>query len=267
MNLTPEIFQQHFEISGDTLIMSPLAAVCADSLGYDFTYGRQSDRVYQTVITDQNEDRINKIPHLTHFINYLVDGGTFYGRFPKEYVMTLLRNKRNGEQEKFTDLNIKSITFDNNHCVITCVKEKYQKTIVTYEDKSKRVVDINRTPILATNNSDHYNYLESCINFEYNRINIRGSKNDLYKKIVDQNTSNCIFVGRLGPGCWGYEDVRPNVSYEMFDVGSVSNRDMFIDKLQSQSVQELMYNLCHGEYIKLKSHHYKFIIHSNIFNL
>lgn len=264
MKLTPELFQQYFEVSGDTLIVSPLASVCADSLGHEFTYSRQSDSVYQTVIAD--EDTSN-IPHLTHFTNHLDDGGIFYGRFPKKYVMTLIKNKKNGEQEKFTDLNIKSVTFDNGYCIIKCVKERYQKTVVTYEDKSERVIDVNKMPILATNNSDHYNYLESCTNFDYNRVNIRGSRNDLYKKIIGKNTSNCVFVGRLGPGCWGYEDVKPNVSYEMFDVGSVSKRDMFINKLQLQSVQELMYNLCHGEYIKLKSHHYQFIINSNIFNL
>lgn len=264
MKLTPELFEQYFNVSEDTLIMSPLASVCADSLGYEFTYSRQPDRLYQTVIVDQ-EGR--DIPHITDFTNHLDDGGIFYGRFPKKYVMTLVKNKRNGEQVNFTDLNIKNVTFVNDYCIIKCVKEQYQKTVVTYGDRSERVIDLNKTPILATNNSNHYNYLESCGDSEYNRVNIRGSKNDLYKKIIDKNTSNCVFVGRLRPGCWAYDDVKTNVSYEMFDVGSVTKRDMFIDKLNQESVQELMYNLCYGEYIKVKSHHFRFIIHPNIFNL
>ena len=264
MTLTPELFQKHFEVNGDTLIMSPLAAVCADSLGYNFTYNRQSDDQYQTVIVDQEGTNIRE---LSHFGDRLVDGGALYGRFPKKYVMNLLRNKRNKSQEQLTDLNLVSVTLDNDHCILKCVKEEYTQTVVTYEDKSQRVIDINTIPILARNISDHYDYLESCVNFDYNRINIRGSKNDLYTKIVDHNTSYCVFVGRLAPGCWRYEDVRPNVTYEMFNVGSTKKRDLFIDKLRSQSVEDLLYNLCHGEYIKLKSHHYKFIVNSNIFNL
>jgi len=264
MNLTPELFEQYFEVNGDTLIMSPLAAVCADSLGYNFTYNLQSDCQFQTVIVDREG---TNIPELSYFGDRLSDGGTLHGRFPKKYVMNFLKNKRNKSQEQLTDLNLKSVTFDNDHCIVKCVKEEYDKTVVTYEDKSERVININKTPILASNISAHYDYLESCVNFDYNRINIRGSDNDLYKKIVNQETENCVFVGRLGPGCWRYEDVRPNVTYEMFNVGSTEKRDMFIEKLRSQSAHDLLYNLCHGEYIKLKSHHYKFIVNSNIFNL
>ncbi len=72
MTLTPELFQKHFEVNDDTLIMSPLAAVCADSLGYNFTYNRQSDDQYQTVIVDEQGTNIRE---LSHFGDRIVDGG------------------------------------------------------------------------------------------------------------------------------------------------------------------------------------------------
>lgn len=250
----PHLGESNFAIN------SPHLSFMMNRLGYT-----SDGDVHDVVITDQCDKNIDT---LDSYIDKLKDGGTLVGRFPKKYAMGIVKNNRNGTQSKFTDLNVNSITFDDSHCIVVCVREEYNhQTLIQYEDGSSRTIDINNIPILSQNVPKYYDYLESCSDFQYKRVNIRGSKNDLYNKIENTNTQNLVFVGRLSPGTWNIDDVRPNVSYEMFEVESTTQRDSFIDTLRSDTVVDLLSNLCYGEYIKLKSHHFKFIVHPNIFTL
>lgn len=157
MNLTPELFQQNFEIDNDTLIVSPAAAACADKLGYDFTYNRQSDEQYQTVIADVVEgERFfdAKQSHAYRWfklaLNCVKDGGKLFAKIPS-YLCMKLRNHKG--------FNVKTVTILDDTTFVSLVKEdEYNGTVVKYPNK-EIIVNIYEQYILSSYDEKHLNIL------------------------------------------------------------------------------------------------------------
>ena len=282
MNLTPELFQQYFEVNGDTLIVSPLAAVCADSLGYNFTYSRKPDGQYDTVIIDCEEkypvhpDCIKsayRSPEMfcrDALTKHLKVGGRMMGKFPINFILKL-------QDKIYSDFNIRSLNIQENYVLVDIVNETSDSLtkVIWSNQKITQEINIHDDIILHTYNEEIYNFINTVdLSESYRRVTIDGkgykTSIQLENRGGDIDTSCTLFVRNTGnsPKVETYEDVcDTNVGGDFFIFPNKTVTEKFMRVFEIPFIFDTIRNLSYNKYDSMKLTHKSYIFNPQTLSL
>ena len=281
--LTTEQFQEHFEITGNTLIVSPQIAMIAKFCGHsNFDYKTpKPDKLYDTVLLDiQEKDKfpgfsggmLHSFRFLSHALNFLSNDGTLIGKFPS----LLLNKAMNFPHSKHLNskCHTEAIHIFEDHFFITIVKNtSNMKTKVFYEGENEVEVGI-QYPILHHYNQEYYEYLRSVdLSASCVRTTIDGKGDNVAEqlKIRSKRTDfdKVLFVPSNGnkAKAFTFDEVKhKNSGGDAFFAESIEQRDQFIKILQNPKVIDLIKEMCYNKYTSMKLEHKKYILNERIFS-
>jgi hypothetical protein len=281
--LTTEQFQEHFEITDNTLIVSPQIAMIAKFCGHsNFDYKTpKPDKLYDTVLLDiQEKDKfpgfyggvLHSFRFLSHYLNFLNDDGNLIGKFP-----SLLLNKSINfphSRHLNSKFHTKAIHIFEDHFFIRIVKNTSNvKRKVFYENGNEVEVQV-QYPILHHYNQEYYEYLRSVdLSASCERTTIDGKGPNVAEqlKIRSRRTDfdKVLFVPSNGnrAKAFTFDEVKDkNSGGDAFFAESVEQRDQFIKILQNPKVIDLIKEMCYNKYTSMKLEHKKYIFNERIFN-
>ena len=282
-HITTEQFQKYFQLTDNTLIVSPQIAMIAKFCGHsNFDYKiPKEDHTYDTVLLDVLEDdkfpgfsggMLHSFRFLSHALNFLSNDGTLIGKFP-----SLLLNKAINFPHS-THVNSKchteAIHIFEDHFFLKVVKNtSNKKTKVFYEGGNEVEVAVNN-PILHHYNQEYYEYLESVIlSASCARTTIDGKGANVAEQLKNRSRrtdfDNVLFVPSNGnrAKAFTFDEVKDkNSGGDAFFAESVEQRDQFIKILQNPKVIDLIKEMCYNKYTSMKLEHKKYIFNERIFN-
>jgi hypothetical protein len=282
-HITTEQFQKYFQLTDNTLIVSPQIAMIAKFCGHsNFDYKiPKEDHTYDTVLLDVLEDdkfpgfsggMLHSFRFLSHALNFLSNDGTLIGKFP-----SLLLNKAINFPHS-THVNSKchteAIHIFEDHFFLKVVKNtSNKKTKVFYEGGNEVEVAVNN-PILHHYNQEYYEYLESVIlSASCARTTIDGKGANVAEQLKNRSRrtdfDNVLFVPSNGnrAKAFTFDEVKDkNSGGDAFFAESVEQRDQFIKILQNRKVIDLIKEMCYNKYTSMKLEHKKYIFNERIFN-
>jgi hypothetical protein len=282
-HITTEQFQKYFQLTDNTLIVSPQIAMIAKFCGHsNFDYKiPKEDHTYDTVLLDVLEDdkfpgfsggMLHSFRFLSHALNFLSNDGTLIGKFP-----SLLLNKAINFPHS-THVNSKchteAIHIFEDHFFLKVVKNtSNKKTKVFYEGGNEVEVATNN-PILHHYNQEYYEYLESVIlSASCARTTIDGKGANVAEQLKNRSRrtdfEKVLFVPSNGnrAKAFTFDEVKDkNSGGDAFFAESVEQRDQFIKILQNPKVIDLIKEICYNKYTSMKLEHKKYIFNERIFN-
>lgn len=287
--LTTEQFKSHFQIKGNTVILSPQVAMIASFCGHtDFDYQLPSKDTtdissaqYDTVLIDVlDKDKfpgfsggmLHSFRFLTYALNFLGNDGTLIGKFP-----SLLLNKAiNFPHSTYlnSEYHTEAIHIFEDHFFVKVVKNtSNKKRKVFYENGNETEVVINR-PILHHYNQEYYDYLCSVdLSTSCARTTIDGKGDKVAEQLAIRSKrtdfDKVLFVPSNGNKAKAYtfDEVKDkNSGGDAFFAGSVQQRDQFIKILQNPKVIDLIKEMCYNNYTSMKLDHKKYIFNERIFS-
>jgi hypothetical protein len=282
-HITTEQFQKYFQLTDNTLIVSPQIAMIAKFCGHsNFDYKiPKKDHTYDTVLLDVLEDdkfpgfsggMLHSFRFLSHALNFLSNDGTLIGKFP-----SLLLNKAINFPHS-THVNSKchteAIHIFEDHFFLKVVKNtSNKKTKVFYENGNEVEVEV-QYPILHHYNQEYYDYLRSVdLSASCARTTIDGKGDTVAEqlKIRSRRTDfdKVLFVPSNGnrAKAFTFDEVKDkNSGGDAFFAESVEQRDQFIKILQNTKVIDLIKEMCYNKYTSMKLEHKKYIFNERIFN-
>jgi hypothetical protein len=282
-HITTEQFQKYFQLTDNTLIVSPQIAMIAKFCGHsNFDYKiPKEDHTYDTVLLDVLEDdkfpgfsggMLHSFRFLSHALNFLSNDGTLIGKFP-----SLLLNKAINFPHS-THVNSKCHTevihIFEDHFFLKVVKNtSNKKTKVFYEGGNEVEVAVNN-PILHHYNQEYYEYLESVIlSASCARTTIDGKGANVAEQLKNRSRrtdfEKVLFVPSNGnrAKAFTFDEVKDkNSGGDAFFAESVEQRDQFIKILQNRKVIDLIKEMCYNKYTSMKLEHKKYIFNERIFN-
>jgi hypothetical protein len=266
--LTTEQFQQYFQISGNTAIVSPNVAMIAKLSGdSNFEYLSKklldTDTKYDTVLIDIIEgetfpkSRANhELAWLKYSISLLHEGGTLQVKMPDYLCVKLAQLKT---------INVTHITLFENTAIVRIINDtNYSLTEVQYPDKMVRM-NIREGILMQEYNEQHANFLNGKKEIETDRFiqfhhMNNGDKNtvkEMYDKYLSgYDSSKVLFIS--DGGYWrnpylleenpnGKSGCRAVVMNSSEDVQKVKNY------LCSQEVKNFIENITFGRTYSLKA--------------
>jgi hypothetical protein len=282
-HITTEQFQKYFQLTDNTLIVSPQIAMIAKFCGHsNFDYKiPKEDHTYDTVLLDVLEDdkfpgfsggMLHSFRFLSHALNFLSNDGTLIGKFP-----SLLLNKAINFPHS-THANSKchteAIHIFEDHFFLKVVKNTSNKKTKVFYEGGHEVEVATNNPILHHYNQEYYEYLESVIlSASCARTTIDGKGANVAEQLKNRSRrtdfDNVLFVPSNGnrAKAFTFDEVKDkNSGGDAFFAESVEQRDQFIKILQNRKVIDLIKEMCYNKYTSMKLEHKKYIFNERIFN-
>jgi hypothetical protein len=287
--LTTEQFKSHFQIKGNTVILSPQVAMIASFCGHtDFDYQLPSKDTtdtsfsqYDTVLIDVlDKDKfpgfyggvLHSFRFLTYALNFLGGSGTLIGKFPSPLLNKAISfpHSRHLDSKGHTE----EIHIFEDHFFVKIVKNaSSNKTKVFYENGNEVEVQ-TKYPILHHYNQEYYDYLRSVdLSTSCPRTTIDGKGDKVAEQLAIRSKrtdfEKVLFVPSNGnkAKAFTFDEVKDkNSGGDAFFAESVEQRDQFIQILQNPKVIDLIKEMCYNNYTSMKLDHKKYIFNELIFN-
>ena len=257
--ITPEQFQKHFTVQGDTIAVTPSASLCARVLGHSVDYSTEKRHYYDTVILDIVEGlkfdgykARYQYMWLKTAIEYAKSGANIYVKAP----ITILNQVNRLCYKHF----VKSVTMEdgNTYLHITLQKPSGKKTKIKYSTGEEISFDVSKSILPKKYNQQHLDYLNlvdsSDKSVDYSSVTCVAGRQrhlffDLYEEskengtygLLVQNNTKKLQVSKL-------EDQCCNSSADIYFFTSKDQRDRYFDLFTKYDIIKLSDNLaCGGE--------------------
>jgi hypothetical protein len=263
--LSTEEFKTHFEVTDNTLILSPQVSMIAGFCGHDdFTYISPREDIkpeakYETVLIDvqqtdvfpNSKSRPSKWFH--HSLKYLKDGGVLKGKFFVEVTSKLK-----------TSYQINKIHMHDEYCFVDVTKTpKYKNTEVIYSTGEKVEIDIQDDVILHHYNECDYQYVKSTVPHDFTE-KLVFSGPDVVEKLKETKEKSKK-TGQFGLIIYNNTPSLKIEKMESSNVKSGSNcylfssqreRDSYYDALKTSKVLALAKNMSYNQTMRVLAQSY-----------